>query len=282
MEGKWLHHVVRLQPGLLHSLLHHLHGLHTGHGVKVAVDAYDLGTWGAGGDKVFAVADKTTDFHVRKQVCDGAGWVVYTPAFTSLTAHSPGEMPCMSPSGPMHREAATGFPLVFSTCTAHSASSTCSKYCNDRKTHSQHSGCVCSTNHSSDRSGLDATKLDTSLPQRSGSPRSSLWTLPAVSWRCPSLLSRSCSSGRTESDTLHQPPEHRPHWPPPSPGHRRPRWLALPETMKQVKSFYHHTLCKMVFFIDPPQLMLAVQWYRWTLTVRLSVWPLFSSLSSLA
>lgn len=32
----------------------------------------------------------------------------------------------------MHRQAATGFPLVFSTCTAHSASSTCSKYCNDR------------------------------------------------------------------------------------------------------------------------------------------------------
>lgn len=51
------------------------------------------------------------------------------PAFTSRMAHSAGETLCMSPSGPMHREAATGFPLVFSTWTAHPASSTCSKYC---------------------------------------------------------------------------------------------------------------------------------------------------------
>lgn len=50
------------------------------------------------------------------------------PAFTSLTAHSPGLTPFRSPSGPMHRVAATGFPVVFRTWTAHSASSTCSKY----------------------------------------------------------------------------------------------------------------------------------------------------------
>lgn len=54
---------------------------------------------------------------------------LYAPALTSLTAHSCGEMPCMSPSGPIHREAATGFPVSFSTSTAHTASSTCSKYC---------------------------------------------------------------------------------------------------------------------------------------------------------
>lgn len=29
----------------------------------------------------------------------------------------------------MHREAATGFPVAFNTSTAHTASSTCSKYC---------------------------------------------------------------------------------------------------------------------------------------------------------
>lgn len=49
VEGKWLHHVVSLQLGLLYSLLHHLNSLHTGHGVKVAVDSYDLGPWSAMG-----------------------------------------------------------------------------------------------------------------------------------------------------------------------------------------------------------------------------------------
>ena len=39
-----LHHVVSLQPGLLHSGLHQLDSLHAGHGVKVAVDSNDLGT----------------------------------------------------------------------------------------------------------------------------------------------------------------------------------------------------------------------------------------------
>lgn len=39
-----LDHVVRLQPGLLYCLLHHLHRLHTGQGVKVAVDSHNLGT----------------------------------------------------------------------------------------------------------------------------------------------------------------------------------------------------------------------------------------------
>ena len=39
-----LHHVVSLEPGLLHSLLHLLNRLHTGQGVKVAVDSNDLGT----------------------------------------------------------------------------------------------------------------------------------------------------------------------------------------------------------------------------------------------
>ena len=41
-----LHHVVSLQPGLLHSLLHHLDSLHAGHGVKVAVDSNNLGSYG--------------------------------------------------------------------------------------------------------------------------------------------------------------------------------------------------------------------------------------------
>lgn len=54
---------------------------------------------------------------------------MHPPAFTSLTAHSAGDVPCMSPLGPMHREAATGFPVAFNTSTAHTASSTCSKYC---------------------------------------------------------------------------------------------------------------------------------------------------------
>lgn len=57
-------------------------------------------------------------------------WKVHPPALTSLTAHSPGDTPCMSPLGPMHREAATGFCVAFNTSTAHTASSTCSKYCN--------------------------------------------------------------------------------------------------------------------------------------------------------
>lgn len=57
-------------------------------------------------------------------------WKVHPPALTSLTAHSPGDTPCMSPLGPMHREAATGFPVAFNISTAHTASSTCSKYCN--------------------------------------------------------------------------------------------------------------------------------------------------------
>lgn len=56
------------------------------------------------------------------------------PALTSLTAHSPGVTPCMSPIGPMHMVAATGFPVAFRTCTAHSASSTCSKYYSVKKT----------------------------------------------------------------------------------------------------------------------------------------------------
>ena len=45
VECEGLHHVVRLQPGLLHSLLHHLDSLHAGHGIKVAVDSDDLGTY---------------------------------------------------------------------------------------------------------------------------------------------------------------------------------------------------------------------------------------------
>lgn len=40
--GQRLAHVMSLQSGLLHSLLHHLHSLHTGHGVKVAIDAHNL------------------------------------------------------------------------------------------------------------------------------------------------------------------------------------------------------------------------------------------------
>lgn len=40
--GQWLTHVVSLQACLLNSFLHHLHRLHTGVWVKVAVDAHDL------------------------------------------------------------------------------------------------------------------------------------------------------------------------------------------------------------------------------------------------
>lgn len=39
----------------------------------------------------------------------------YIPALTSLTAQSPGLTPFKSPSGPMHRVAATGFLVVFKT-----------------------------------------------------------------------------------------------------------------------------------------------------------------------
>lgn len=42
---KGLHHIVSLQPGFLHSLLHHLDSFHTGHWVKVAVDSNDLGAY---------------------------------------------------------------------------------------------------------------------------------------------------------------------------------------------------------------------------------------------
>lgn len=44
VERQGLHHVVRLEPGLLHARFHHLHRFHAGHGVKVAVDSNDLGT----------------------------------------------------------------------------------------------------------------------------------------------------------------------------------------------------------------------------------------------
>lgn len=40
-----LAHVVSLQSGLLHTSLHHLHSLHTGLGVKVAVDADNLSSY---------------------------------------------------------------------------------------------------------------------------------------------------------------------------------------------------------------------------------------------
>lgn len=56
------------------------------------------------------------------------------PALTSLTAHSPGGRPDLSPWGEMHSVAPTGLPLVFSTSTAHTASSTCSKNCSRFKT----------------------------------------------------------------------------------------------------------------------------------------------------
>lgn len=40
--GQRLTHVVSLQASLLNAFLHHLHSLHAGVWVKVAVDAYDL------------------------------------------------------------------------------------------------------------------------------------------------------------------------------------------------------------------------------------------------
>lgn len=57
-------------------------------------------------------------------------WKSNVPAFTRRTAHSPGDTPCRSPSGPMHMVAAIGLPDVFNASTAHTASSTCSKYWN--------------------------------------------------------------------------------------------------------------------------------------------------------
>lgn len=50
------------------------------------------------------------------------------PAFAIRMAHSPAVTLCMSPSGPMHMEAATGRPLFFADSIAHSISSMCSKY----------------------------------------------------------------------------------------------------------------------------------------------------------
>lgn len=44
VECQRLHHVVSLQPSLLHPLLHHLHSLHAGLRVKVTVDSNNLGT----------------------------------------------------------------------------------------------------------------------------------------------------------------------------------------------------------------------------------------------
>lgn len=44
VECQWLAHVVSLQTSLLHSLLHHLHSLHTGLWVKMAVDAHNIST----------------------------------------------------------------------------------------------------------------------------------------------------------------------------------------------------------------------------------------------
>lgn len=70
-------------------------------------------------------------FFMSDTLCDKIhAWqhTLVVPAWTSLTAQSPGLTPFRSPSGPMHRVAATAFPVRFSTCTAHSASSTCSKY----------------------------------------------------------------------------------------------------------------------------------------------------------
>lgn len=44
VKGQGLHHVVSLKSGLLYSLFHQLNSFHTGHGVKVAVDANNVGT----------------------------------------------------------------------------------------------------------------------------------------------------------------------------------------------------------------------------------------------
>ena len=66
-------------------------------------------------EMINAISDNTADLNVNRGIDFHAGPIKYVPAFTSLTAHSAAETPCMSPSGPMHMEAATGFPLVFST-----------------------------------------------------------------------------------------------------------------------------------------------------------------------
>lgn len=76
--------------------------------------------------------------------------------------------------------------------------------------------------------------LKRSVPQQSGSPRLSWWTHQAVSWRWPSRLSHSCSSGKMESGTLLRQPEHHPHWQPHGPNHRRPRWSELPAERCQI------------------------------------------------
>lgn len=55
--------------------------------------------------------------------------ILNVPALAIRTPHSPQLTPCTSPSGPMHRDAATGTPVSLATSIAHSASSTCSKYC---------------------------------------------------------------------------------------------------------------------------------------------------------
>ena len=69
-------------------------------------------------------------------------------------------------------------------------------------------------------------------PLRSGSPHLS-WRRPrSVSWRWPWPHPRSCSSGRRASERLRPPPEHLPHWPPPWPGHKLPRWSAAPVGQK--------------------------------------------------
>lgn len=43
--SQWLHHVVTLQPRLLNALLHHLHSLYAGHGIKVTVDSNNISTF---------------------------------------------------------------------------------------------------------------------------------------------------------------------------------------------------------------------------------------------
>lgn len=45
MVGQRLDHIMSLQAGLLHPLLHHLHSLHCGHWVKVAVDPHYISSY---------------------------------------------------------------------------------------------------------------------------------------------------------------------------------------------------------------------------------------------
>ena len=59
----------------------------------------------------------------------------YLPATAMRTAQSPADTPCMSPSGPIHIVAATGRAVLAATSTAHSISSTCSKYCSIPRHH---------------------------------------------------------------------------------------------------------------------------------------------------